>query len=104
MSYHDAMEYLAEVDEYLVKALGDVLTERAEQTWRRDAACLGVSVSVFYPERGRDQRSAKAICVSCPVRAECAAAGQRERFGIWAGQGERARRRDRDQRPNQPAA
>lgn len=36
---------------------------------------------------------AKALCDGCPVRLECLEAGLSERFGMWGGRSERARRR-----------
>ena len=42
-------------------------------SWRWAAACQGMPVELFFPERGRtDQiRKGKAICRGCPVRIAC---------------------------------
>jgi WhiB family redox-sensing transcriptional regulator len=60
--------------------------------WHRWAACRGKGNKVFFPGRGDESASAKAICSGCPVQAECAEAGLSERHGIWAGMSERQRR------------
>jgi WhiB family redox-sensing transcriptional regulator len=66
-------------------------------TWRKHAACRGISADVFYPvtEDEADAAEAKAICVECPVRQACLehALSHRERDGIWGGATERERRR-----------
>jgi WhiB family redox-sensing transcriptional regulator len=43
----------------------------AGQTWRRDAACVGVDVNVMVPDRGESAAKALAICARCPVRLPC---------------------------------
>jgi WhiB family redox-sensing transcriptional regulator len=66
-------------------------------TWRRQAACRGLDVEVFYPvtEDEADAAEAKAVCVLCPVRQACLehALAHREREGVWGGTTERERRR-----------
>ena len=52
-------------------------------SWREHAACLGHDVAVFFPERGTSPEPGKAICATCPVRAECLAAADDD--GIWGG-------------------
>ncbi|WGH21946.1 WhiB family transcriptional regulator [Rhodococcus phage Trogglehumper] len=58
------------------------------------AACLGMRPingegDIFFPTQGKrgllDQ--GRAVCNTCPVRRECReyAEGNRERFGLWAG-------------------
>lgn len=74
----------------IVEALGQLLEQRPE--WHRQAACRGKDLDAFFPERGASVVEAKAICSTCTVTAECAAAGLRERSGIWAGMSERQRR------------
>lgn len=68
--------------------------------WRADAACIGVDPDLFYPQRGEDTKAPKAICRGCEVRFECLefALEHGEKFGIWGGESERARRRIRRQR------
>ena len=62
--------------------------------WQRNGACRGRdSGQFFHPdgERGasrlRREIAAKAVCRSCPVRAECAAhaLAAREPYGVWGG-------------------
>jgi WhiB family redox-sensing transcriptional regulator len=51
--------------------------------WRKQAACRGLDVEVFYP------------ATECPVRQLCLehALAHREREGVWGGMTERERRR-----------
>ena len=63
--------------------------------WQRAALCRGEAGRDFYPpfggERKRDRKArelrAKAVCESCPVRAECLdhAVSSGERYGVWGG-------------------
>lgn len=62
--------------------------------WQRNGACRGRdSAQFFHPdgERGasrlRRELAAKAVCLTCPVRAECAAHAltAREPYGVWGG-------------------
>jgi WhiB family redox-sensing transcriptional regulator len=62
--------------------------------WQRDGACRGHdSAQFFHPEgergasRLRRESAAKAVCRTCPVRAECAAHAlvAREPYGVWGG-------------------
>ena len=63
-------------------------------SWFRWAACIGVSAELFFPSRGDESRSAKAVCAECPVCSECLefALTTGEKFGIWGGASERERR------------
>jgi len=59
------------------------------QDWWAEAACRG-KFGVMFPDRrkvGAPKAIAKALelCQSCAVRAECAAAGLSESYGIWGG-------------------
>ena len=54
-----------------------VLMPRPNWGWQDEAACRGEDVVLFFgpdgerqPERDIRERKAKAICASCPVRAE----------------------------------
>ena len=62
--------------------------------WQRFGACRGRdSAQFFHPDgergssRARREVAAKAVCESCPVRAECAAhsLSAREPYGVWGG-------------------
>lgn len=65
--------------------------------WRDRAACLGLDVNMFYPERGDATEEARAICHGCPVREDCLDWALRHEpdFGIWGGVGAVARGRIR---------
>jgi WhiB family redox-sensing transcriptional regulator len=72
--------------------------------WRAEAACAGMDVKVFFPERHSPGpvRAAKEICGRCPVAAPCLAYalenwGSFGDCGIWGGRSgeERARLRRR---------
>ena len=55
----------------------------ARPSWHARARCRGYGPGAFFPSRREDAEAAKATCHGCPVRAECAAAGMREREGVW---------------------
>ncbi len=70
--------------------------------WQRLGLCRGRdSAQFFHPdgERGssreRRETKAKAMCATCPVRAECAAhaLAVREPYGVWGGLSEAERLR-----------
>lgn len=69
--------------------------------WQFHAACLGSDPDLFFPERGESTKEAKAICATCPVKAECMeyATSGVEKFGIWGGTSERERRAKRKGMP-----
>ena len=68
--------------------------------WVSSGACRGLDPALFYPERGASTKEAREVCAGCPVRLECLeyALVNGEKFGIWGGQSERARRRLRRMR------
>lgn len=63
--------------------------------WQDFAACAGQDPALWFPQQDRRggrpaaeraaQRQALETCAGCPVRAECAEAGQHEDHGIWGG-------------------
>ena len=70
--------------------------------WQRLGACRGRdSAQFFHPDgergssRNRRETKAKAVCGTCPVRAECAAhaLAVREPYGVWGGFSESERLR-----------
>lgn len=63
--------------------------------WHADAACRRYAGITWFPARGEDASTARLVCEDCPVRDECAAAGARERFGVWGGKSEYDRRKGR---------
>ena len=50
--------------------------------------CRQESPELFFAETPQDVEIAKALCQSCPVRAECLAGAleRREPWGVWGGQ------------------
>ena len=68
------------------------------QAWRTQAACIGRSPSLWFPEGGAGNSSATQealkVCSSCPVRTQCAehALTQPEHHGIWGGTTEAQRK------------
>lgn len=68
--------------------------------WQDRAACRGLDVELFFPERGDDGAGAIAICARCDVREECLAFSMQigAREGVWGGTSERERRRRLDRR------
>ncbi len=69
-------------------------------SWFDDALCRGLDPELFFPTRGDSSWQAIAVCEPCPVRAECLdyALDLGERYGIWGGTAEKARKRIRRQR------
>lgn len=57
--------------------------------WWDEAACLGVDVNVFFPERQGSGRNDEAMsyCQRCRVREECLTSSikNNEQFGTWGG-------------------
>ena len=84
----------------------DAIDEPEEAGWQLEANCLGVDPDLFFPERGASTKEAKAVCKGCVVREDCLefALQNGEKFGIWGGLSERARRRIRRQRALDRAA
>jgi WhiB family redox-sensing transcriptional regulator len=62
--------------------------------WRELAACRGIDLAVFFPERGESAGTARRVCAACPVRQACLdyAITNRISHGIWGGLTERERR------------
>jgi WhiB family transcriptional regulator, redox-sensing transcriptional regulator len=73
--------------------------------WRDRALCAETDPDAFFPEKGGSSREAVKVCLGCEVRAECLefALENDERFGIWGGLSENARRRMRWQRGREAA-
>lgn len=53
--------------------------------WMAQAACTHVNPDWFHPDRGKSPRSAKLVCLGCPVRMQCAAyaLSNNEPEGVW---------------------
>jgi WhiB family redox-sensing transcriptional regulator len=69
--------------------------------WTTRAACQGTDPDALFVQ-GAAQNRAKAVCLGCPVRAECLADAldNRVEFGVWGGLTERERRALLRRRPN----
>ena len=69
--------------------------------WMERAACKGMDVTIFVPERGGDTHRAKLVCAGCPVRNECDEYAQDDPSiqGVWGGRSARGREMLRDKRP-----
>lgn len=78
----------AQIDAFAVPIL-------EERPWAVFAACRDADPDVFFPSNRREEERAVAICSTCPVQEDCLehALSARERFGIWGGLTEKARRR-----------
>lgn len=65
--------------------------------WREDAACKGMDVDMFYPERGKNGREAIAVCAGCIVVKECLhfALSNSIKVGVYGGTTEFHRRKMR---------
>jgi WhiB family redox-sensing transcriptional regulator len=83
-----------------VRRLPGPIDERWD--WQRLGACRGRdSAQFFHPDgergssRNRREMKAKMVCVTCPVRPECAAhaLSVREPYGVWGGFSESERLR-----------
>lgn len=63
--------------------------------WQKQGECVGLNPDIFFPAKGDDFKSAKAVCAACAVRAECLeyALATEQRFGVWGGTSERERRK-----------
>lgn len=66
-----------------------------ELDWQLEGVCNQVDPDLFFPDKGGSTATAKRVCRSCPVQAECLeyALINDEAFGIWGGMSERERRR-----------
>ncbi|WP_285640740.1 WhiB family transcriptional regulator [Lentzea sp. NBRC 102530] len=69
--------------------------------WRLQAACRDESADHLHA-RGAEQRKAKLLCLTCPVRTDCLveALDNRIGFGVWGGMTERERRALLRRRPD----
>ena len=61
-----------------------------DQTWAAQAACATVEPDQLFG-KGAEQRDARSLCFSCPVRMECLAEAlnSESSFGVWGGLTER---------------
>ena len=83
------------------------MTRVINYRWQSDAACKGIPVSMFYPERGRPvPDTVRTVCKDCPVKRDCLEHGLHyEKYGVWGGMTEDQRqviRRERKIRVRTP--
>jgi WhiB family transcriptional regulator, redox-sensing transcriptional regulator len=90
---------------YIALQRGDDVPDFADllhrPKWWDSAACRGLDLAAWFPNRGDATKAAKAICASCPVREDClefALAAPESLAGIFAGTTPRDRRRIRAER------
>lgn len=86
--YEDRARPLMVFDGLIKEIIGD-------QGWKDKAACKGMDVSLFFPERGKNPNLARTTCRSCEVRKECVefAIINEEQHGVWGGLALRDRRK-----------
>ncbi len=63
--------------------------------WETQAACRGLDLAIWFPERGERTDQALAVCASCPVIRECfdlCSSITPKPAGIWGGTSERMRK------------
>ena len=81
--------------------------------WQDAAACRNEDLILFFgpdgerqPEREIREQKAKAVCVSCPVRADCLiyALSRPEKYGAWGGLNEEERAAERRRRMRRTSA
>ena len=70
---------------------------RLRPAWHRDAACRDTDVNLFVGRHGSSTATARAICATCPVAADCLAEAlaDPQLVGIWGGTSARERRQMR---------
>jgi WhiB family redox-sensing transcriptional regulator len=75
----------------------DVEGAPAVSSWQRWAACRNVPTRVFFPAghfARMEEKQAKAVCLTCPVRLPCLAfAVEHDEVGVWGALNEHERRR-----------
>lgn len=100
---HDMIDP-ADDDSYVYQTPPDpydlpTLISNGSQAWRDTAACRGMSVDIFFPERGQNGKvaDAKKICERCPVAPECLAEALVDPMnsGIWGATSHMQRRATR---------
>lgn len=66
-----------------------------DMPWQSAALCAQIEPELWFPEKGGSAKSAKEICMRCPVRQPCLEEGLRapDNFGIFGGLSERDRRK-----------
>lgn len=65
--------------------------------WRDDAPCAQIGGDVFFDTDRHAAANAKRVCLTCPVRTECAefAIRANQTYGIWGGMAPKTIRAER---------
>jgi len=73
---------------FALNDLPDDLTDRSPSIQTAVLPCWTEDPDLFFAESPADVETAKALCVSCPLRARCLseALARREPWGVWGGQ------------------
>lgn len=61
-------------------------------SWRQEAACRGLSPSLFFSDDQGNYRAARQVCRDCPVRFDCLEENLKEEDGFYGGLSPRERR------------
>jgi WhiB family transcriptional regulator, redox-sensing transcriptional regulator len=75
------------LDSYAVSA-GEVGSHIGSHIDSEQLPCRREGPELFFAETPQDVEVAKALCLDCPVRAECLAGAleRREPWGVWGGE------------------
>jgi WhiB family redox-sensing transcriptional regulator len=80
---------------FITTLYSDILSQ---ESWKRYAACKGMTALFFTDRYTPEQAEAKRICATCPVKRECQEYGLKlpqETGGIWGGLNQNERKRMR---------
>ena len=68
--------------------MSTALLERPASAREESVPCRDEDPELWFAESPSDVEAAKALCTSCPLRAECldGALERREPWGVWGGQ------------------
>jgi WhiB family redox-sensing transcriptional regulator len=66
----------------------DTYAVTADEVDEEQLPCRRENPELFFAETPQDVEVAKALCLDCPVRAECLAGAleRREPWGVWGGE------------------
>ena len=95
MTAHDGIRVRLSGGPRVITVVSEMFATPQPPAWQEEGICQSVDPEAWFPEKGGNNREAKAICLSCPVVDECLeyALSRGERFGIWGAKSERERRK-----------
>jgi WhiB family redox-sensing transcriptional regulator len=76
-------------------AMLDIFDAIKDNAWKSMGNCITSDPDAFFPASSQQPNNALALCVDCPVKEECLAAGMQERYGVWGGTTENDRKKMR---------